>query len=38
MQRLVKDAVVLQKEAEANKRAADIAKRKADSSYTMEKC
>lgn len=36
MQRLVKDAVVLQKEAEANKRAADIAKRKADSSYTME--
>ena len=36
MQRLVKDAVGLQKEAEANKRAADIAKRKADSSYTME--
>ena len=28
MQRLVKDAVGLQKEAEANKRAADIAKRK----------
>lgn len=36
MQRLVKDAIGLQKEAEANKRAADIAKRKADSSYTME--
>lgn len=36
MQRLVKDAVGLQKEAEANRRAADIAKRKADTSYTME--
>lgn len=36
MQRLVKDAVGLQKEAEANKRAADIAERKADTSYTME--
>lgn len=36
MQRLVKDAVGLQKEAEANKRAADIAKRKADKSYTMD--
>lgn len=36
MQRLVKDAVGLQKEAEANKRAADIAERKADTSYTMD--
>ena len=36
MQRLVKDAVGLKKEAEANKRGADIAKRNADSTYTME--
>lgn len=36
MQRLVKDAVGLQKEAEANKRAADIAERKSDLSYTMD--
>lgn len=36
MQRLVKDAVGLQKEAEANKRTADIAERKADTSYTMD--
>ena len=36
MQRLVKDAVGLQKEAEANKRAADIAERKVDTSYTMD--
>lgn len=36
MQRLVKDAIGLQKEAKANMIAADIAERKADKTYTMD--